>query len=175
MKKDNKESIRKELHELQSSLDPSKDTGGFRVPDHFFDTLPGNISNRLSTENEKPAFALPGLPTKRLVASLVSITLLAGILFSLFYLQRDQLNGYADADYDQLMLDYYAIQFDMDRSALYDFVLESGLTPEEILFELDRGEFIFGDDVFDEMLLEEIFEQAVYYGIESNYLLSSLD
>ncbi|TVR40737.1 MAG: hypothetical protein EA394_07330 [Bacteroidia bacterium] len=175
MKKDNKESIRKELEELKSSLDPSKDTGGFRVPDHFFDTLPGNISNRLSTESAKPAFVFPGLAFKRLIASIVSISLLVGILFSLFLMQRESLNGQADLDYDRQMQEFYSIQFDMDRSALYDFVLESGLTFEDILFELENGEFIHGEDVFDDMLLEEMFEQAIYYGIESNYLLSSLD
>ncbi len=52
-------------------------------------------------------------------------------------------------------------------------VLESDLSADEIMYELelyDANELNDYDDI-----MEMLFEEAGYYGIESSYLLSSLD
>ncbi len=171
MKKENKAQLIKELEELGSSLGPPGRDSGFRVPADYFERLPASIQDKgLKTREVSPVW-LSWLRPGKLVplgASLV-ILLLAGL--SILWIRDDSLNGQLAWEKDEASVEYLAM--DMDRPFLYEYVMDSDLTAEDILYGLEDGS-AFGA-VYDDDLLEELFEQSHYLGIDSQYLLSSLD
>lgn len=173
MKKESKEAIRKELQELGSSLGAVDSTPGFRVPDAYFDQLPNTIQEKVLEKTSPSAFNLPFLVYRRLVPVMAVLLLLAGIAFSLFMMRSEGIRDQLATDQLDAELEYFAYRTSMDHDLLYDLVLESDLTADELLFGLEPG-IAEGENGYDE-IMEMMFEDARYYGIESSYLLSSLD
>ncbi len=173
MKKESKEAIRKELQELGSSLKAGDSTPGFRVPDAYFDQLPNAIQEKLPVKTSPWVFNLPVLAYRRLIPAMAVLLLLAGITFSLFMLRSDGIGDQLAADFEAADLEYVVYQTGMDRGLWYELVLESELTADEILFGLETG-IAEAENGYDEMI-EMMFEDAHYYGMESSVLLSFLD
>ncbi len=172
MRKDNKEDINKELNELGSSLPRENKNAGFKAPEGYFDNLSGDILSRCREAEPKQVQGVPFAP-KQVLAVAASFLLLIGLTISLFFMRSDTVNDYAVMEEHVIDFEYFSFYSDLDRQDMYDMVLESDLSADEILYELelhDEGDL----DEYDEMM-EMLFEEAGYYGIESNYLLSSLD
>ncbi len=174
MKKERKEAIKKELQELESRLDTPGSASGFRIPENYFDSLPGSIQEKVLEKTSRPALSPSGVLYRRVVPVLAAVVLLAGIVFSLFIMRSDnEFRDHLVADDLVAEFEYLAFQPGFDHGLLYDVVAESGLTAEEILYDLDT-ELLHGENDYDEVM-ESMFENARYYGIENSYLLSSLD
>lgn len=173
MKKERKEAIKKELQQLDSRLGTPGNTSGFRIPENYFDSLPASIQEKVLEKTSRPALSLSGIIYRRVVPVMVALVLLIGITFSLFFMRGDYVRDQFVADDMVVGFEYFAFQAEFDHGLLYEAVAESDLTAEDILYGLDT-EFLHGENDYDEML-EAMFENAGYYGIENSYLLSSLD
>ncbi len=175
MQKENKEIIRKELRELGSSLPGEGKPSGFDLPEGYFESLPGIITARRSDSSEKKKLlTLPAATPRQALAWAASLLLLVSLTISLFFVGSDSMNGHYpyeaahEADFE-----YFSLRSDLDHKQIYDMVLETDLSAEEIMYGLEMDDVADAGD-YDEMM-EYLFEEASYYGIESDYLLSSLD
>ncbi len=175
MQANSEQSVRKELEELSSSLPGPAGNGGFGVPDRYFDTLPGLIQHRILEHRSHRLPALPFMAYKKLIPAVVVLLLLVSLTAGLFLLRNAAPPAYLAGEEMISEMDYLAMETGIDRGFFYDVVLESGLSADEILFELNGIHLLDADpDAYLE-IMEAMFENARYYGIESGYLLSSLD
>lgn len=172
MNKENKETIKKELQELGSSLGQKTKDTGFALPDGYFDELPAKIHERRHRPTERSLSEKPVSTPRRMLALAASMLLLIALGISLFLMQGDTGNDYMAYDEEMVDFDYFALQADFDQDVIYQMVLDSDLSADEILYDL-----YYADDGydFDDEMIEMIFEEAEYYGIETGYLISSLN
>ncbi len=175
MQKENKEIIRKELRELGSSLPAEGKPSGFDLPEGYFEALPGKIAARRGDSKEKKKLlTLPAATPRQALAWAASLLLLISLTVSLFFLGNDNMNGHSpyEAAYEA-DFEYFSLRSDLDHKQIYDMVLDTDLSADEIMYGLEMDDMADAED-YDEMM-EYLFEEAGYYGIESDYLLSSLD
>ena len=169
--KEPKESINRELQELGSSLEKLDKQAGFELPANYFEQLPGKIQDRVVRTGSQEALGVSTILYKRLIPVFAGVLLLLGLTFSLFLYERDGLNGYIAEEEGITEYEYLAYRPNFDRDMMYEIILESDLSADDILFNTENTIF---DDADDD-LLEEIFENARYYGMEGGLLLSYLD
>ncbi len=171
-KKEHINDIRQELKQLGSSLDPADKQTGFEVPANYFEQLPAAVQDTILQRQKKPAPDIATLFFKRVIPLTAATLLLVGAVFSLFLLQKDGLNNYYAA-YDQLPeLEYFVYNTEFDKNFIYQMVLETDIMADDLYFDQEFA--IFDDEEYVD-ILEEMFENAAYYGMESNYLLSYFD
>ncbi len=171
MSKENKEVLKRELQELDSSLGPPGRDAGFTVPEGYFGDLPDKIRDRTYGKTRQGVFRDPVVPPKQMLAWAASLLLLVGFGISLFLMRSDRLNDQIAFEEHAFDFEYFSMQPDFDQDAVYQMVLESDLSAEEIRY----GPDLYLDDADYDEMMEMILEEAGYYGIETNYLLSSLD
>ncbi len=170
--KDNKEALKQELEELGSSLGRLNKQSGYELPADYFEKLPSTIQDKIISKQSRPAYNIAAIFFRRVVPLTAVVLLLVGLVFSLFLLQQNGVNGYFASD-DQLPEAEYFVQHPgIDQELFFQMILESDIAVDELF--LDEDFVIFDDDEYDDML-EDIFEQASYYGMESRYLLSYFD
>ncbi len=164
--------IRQELKQLGSSLDPADKQTGFAVPANYFEQLPTAVQDNILQRQKKPAPDIAALFFKRVIPLTAAALLIFGAIFSLFLLQEDGLNDYY-ATNDQLPeLEYFVYNTEFDKNFIYQMVLETDIIADDLYF--DQEFTIFDDEEYVD-ILEAMFENAAYFGMESNYLLSYFD
>ncbi len=169
----NNPEIREELQKLGSLLGQQKPPGGFKVPEDYFARLPNAVQDKILQQKvHKQAVLNVGL-AKRLWPVLASVALLLGLTFSLFLIQRNGVSDYLASDDALYEMEYLINYHEFGQDIVYDAIMESDLTAQDILYDLDHDTFD-DPDAYDE-LMEQMFEKSNYYGIESSYLLSYLD
>ncbi|MDR4987366.1 MAG: hypothetical protein RG741_00830 [Bacteroidales bacterium] len=163
----------RELKQMNSRLGDHQDDSGFRVPASYFDELPQTIGERIRQQQEIPASSFPWLSYKRLIPLVAGVLLLGALMFSL--LLTDSTERYDDfyAMEQHIEQELFALYPGYEREFYYEVIMDSDITSDDILFELEFGIFDYSEDYED--LLELMFENAGYYGIDSRYLLSYLD
>lgn len=166
-----REEINRELHALGSSLEKHDKSAGYEVPANYFEQLPGKIQERIIQPASQPAYGLSSLIYKRLIPVSAAVLLLIGLTFSLFFYERNGLNGYMAEEDGIAEYEYFAYRPNFDRDIMYEVILESDLSADDILFNTESTIF---DDADDD-ILEEIFENARYFGMEGGMLLSYFD
>lgn len=170
--KENKKALKQELEQLGSSLGRSDKQSGYELPVDYFEKLPSAIQDKIISKQSRPSYDISAVFFRRVVPLTAVVLLLVGLVFSLFLVQQNGINGYFASD-DQLPDAEYFVQHPgMDQELFFQMILESDIAVDELF--LDEDFVIFDDDEYDD-LLEDIFEQASYYGMESRYLLSYLD
>lgn len=169
--KDTREIINRELQEIGSSLHNVDKHADYEVPSDYFERLPGIIQEKIIAADKKVEYSFSTIIYKRLVPLMVTAVLLAGLVFSLFFID-------GNSKYDKLGLDtgiqeyeYLAYRPNFDHDMVYEMIMESDLSADDILF--GSSSLLFDDA--DDDILEEIFENARYFGMESRLLLSYLD
>jgi len=100
---------------------PGGDKSPFRVPEQYFEDLPGRIRERISHESR---------PTVRLLAPRLAYAAMIAVLVTVGYLALRNLTGIfpeegLSADEAEYFIEYYAYEIDDD-------MLASALTEEEI-------------------------------------------
>ncbi len=175
MYKEDKEAIRKELQDMGSTLGDRDKSSGFQVPHGFFGGFHSSVQERISRHKRK-GYVIWGVPEvyyKKLVPVLAAVVLVVAIGIG-FILQRGDLfiDQYAADDY-MLEWEYMATHSEHDQMFLYYVVFESDISADEIYYGLET--IPWNGEALSEELMEAMFEQAQYYGIDSSYLLSSLD
>ena len=165
------EGINRELQDLGSSLEKRDKSAGFEVPANYFEQLPGKIQERIVQPASQPAYGLSTAIYKRLIPVFAGVLLLLGLTFSLFFYERNDLNGYMAEEEEIAEYEYLAYRPTFDRDIMYEVILESNLSADDILFNTESTIF---DDADDD-ILEEIFENARYFGMEGGMLLSYFD
>jgi len=181
MKKEKKHIIQQELSDMESSAlnrHNLQEQDGFRVPGDYFEQLPSMVQEKLLQQrgSRNPSFV--NIVYRRVVPVMSAVILLAAVAYGLFFYEHSDSDPFmALEDYPELQ--YLAEQPGFDDTFMMNAILESDLTADEILFMFDHGAAdveLFGDefDEYDE-LMEDIFEQSQYYGMESRYMLSYLD
>lgn len=174
MKKERKEILSDELRHLDSSLDMPGKMPGYQVPEHYFDRLPADIQQKIAEKSNRSTMPLPLMAYRRLVPVLGTLVLLAAVVMGVILMRSNGFDDHMAAADTPLEWTYFATENGYDRVLLYDLVIDSDLSAEEILFGMDTFT-ASTDKTFDDDILEEIFENAQYYGIEAGFLLSSLD
>jgi hypothetical protein len=170
--RDPREAINSELKELGSRLQKDEKQGGFEVPANYFEQLPGNIQDRIHQAESRKVYDFSTVLYKRLIPVFAGVLLLLGLTFSLFFYEKnDKLQEYSVNEESIAEYEYLAYKPSFDREMMYDVILESDISADDILFQTENTIF---DDADDE-ILEEIFENAAYYGIEGGLMLSYLD
>jgi hypothetical protein len=170
--KDPREAINRELQDLGSSLQKVEKQAGFEVPANYFEQLPGKIQDRINPTESKAEYGFSKVLNKRLIPVFAGVLLLLGLTFSLlFYEKNGKLQEYSANEESIAKYEYLAYEPSFDREMMYEVILESDISAEDILFQTENTIF----DGADDDILEEIFENARYYGIEGNLLLSYLD
>ncbi len=164
--------IREELKKIGSNLGHHGSDDGFRVPENYFSQLPNSIQDSIQQQRKKqPVFSV--IPAKRLWPVLASIVLLVGLTFSVFLIQRNGVNGLLAEEDPTYEVEYLINNPTFGQYLFYEAMLESDLTAQEIMYDMGPDDFD-DSDAYDE-LMEQLFEKANYFGIESSYLLSYLD
>lgn len=167
--------IKKELDDLGSHFSVSGKGDGYHVPDAYFGSLPSRIQDRIATSGSRstPGFAFDLF--RRVVPVAAAVLLVAAVVIGLFFFERNGATSYAEISLTDVDFEYISRYGGMEQALLYDMVLESGMSVEDILYE--TGSYPLSADspeVYDE-IIESIFDNAAYYGMESRILLSSLD
>ncbi len=173
MKTENKKAIQKELQELGSALNAPGKEAGFKVPEGYFDELPGKIQGRLEGSTNIVQFRKPVASSRQVFAWAASLLILVALGISLFLMRSDNDIDYVALDEQYIDFEYLQAQAYFDQDMIYQLIMDSDISAEEILYNMDAD--ILADDEFDyDEIMEMILEEARYFGIESEYLLSSL-
>lgn len=181
MKKENKHIIQQELSELGSKLgrlEQDEAQGGFRVPGDYFAQLPSRVQEKALQQRVSQSSSLVNIAYRRIIPVLSVVILLAAVTFGLFLYEGSETDPVLVLE-DYPELQYFAARPGFDESLLENAILESDLTVDEILYELDYDvteDELSGDEIEDyDKLMEDIFEKSQYYGMDSSYMLSYLD
>ncbi len=172
MRKETRENIRKELEGLSSSLRGPDGNSGFSLPDNYFESLPVNIQTRLKDERSSGPSVFSVFYYSRMVRAAAVFLLLIGIAFGFYMIRSGEYGTYSEYAGTYVDLEYFTDQSYLDHTLLYDMVFESDLTADEILYEFEIDAVLWD---YDDEYLEILLEDSRYYGIESSYLISSLD
>jgi len=164
--------IREELQKFGSKLGDLKPTG-FEVPEDYFARLPNDVQDRVLQQKPQQQAVFNILPAKRMWPVIASVFLFIGLTFSLFLIQRNGVSDILADDQATYELEYLINNPRFGQDLFYEGILESGLSAQEILYDIDDDDFE-DPEAYDE-LMEQMFEKANYFGIESSYLLSYLD
>ncbi len=164
--------IREELQKLGSKLG-NKKPAGFEVPEDYFVRLPNAVQKRVLQHKTQHQPVLNILQAKRVWLVLASVSLLIALTFSLLLIQRHNIPGILAEEDSMHELEYLINNPGVGQELFLEGMLESGLTAREIMYDMDY-EDIDDPEGYDE-LMEQMFEKAHYFGIESSYLLSYLD
>ena len=173
-KSDNKDpGIREELKQLGSKLGHNEPHGGFNVPEDFFAHLPNAVQDRISLQSNQPRPAFSFVTEKKLWPVFASVVLLIGLTFSIFLIQMNGVSDFIAEEESNYELEYLIDDPAFGQYLFYESILESDLTAQDILYDMDPDTFD-DTDAYNE-LMEQLFERANYFGINSSYLLSYLD
>ncbi len=169
--------IRQELHDLGSSLPGSSRDAGFGLPQGYFDRLPQAIGERIANKQNEQSHpwlvvVFHSLMQRKIVPALAVGLLLLGIASSLWFYGRTEGEYFADGlDFSTLEEFYSGIDPFFELAFYGDIVMESDLSQDDIL-EMTLNGSNFGEGYVD--AIEMVFEEAVYYGMDSRTLLTSL-
>jgi len=133
MKTNRSDQIRRELVEIGSHL-PQPSGKEFAVPEGYFDRLPGNIQERIAQRNTAKTRAFRFVsalkPAYAIAASLLLIITMSGLL-----LLRQSANDRNFLTADEIhAMDMFSLYAGLDPYFIYDLVLDSELTTDEIQF-----------------------------------------
>ncbi len=163
----------RELKQISSRLRDHQNDSGFRVPSAYFDELPQTIQKRIMQEQDVPSRSFSLLSYKKLIPLMAGVLLLGALVFSLFLMEKTDQDDDIFAMEQHMEREVFALYPGYERELFYEVIMESDITSDDILFELEFGIFDYSEDYED--ILEIMFENAGYYGIDSRYLLSFLD
>jgi hypothetical protein len=156
MEKASKEDIRKELSALGSSLPSEGKESPFRLPDGYFDQLPQMVQDKLATGRKVPVSWMPWLSPGRLQLGVVAMIVVAVLSFSLLFLQKGTENGVLFAAGEEESELFFTLYAGLDPFAMYDLVLETDITAEELYFGLEEPYDHPEEEAFMEYLYENV-------------------
>lgn len=150
MTKEPQENINRELSEAGSTLSSDRYRDGFTVPDDYFDTLPLRIQDKIA--GRKPIFYhVTALAIRRkaaflIVASILTFAAISGLLF----VRQGADNGQLALADDAFSMDLISLYSSLDPYFIYEAVLESDMTADELQFGLEVDE----NDAYQHELIE---------------------
>lgn len=125
--------IRRELVEIGSHL-PQPSGKEFALPEGYFDKLPGNIQERIAERNTAKTrvfrFVSALKPAYAIAASVLLIIAMSGLLL---LRQSSNDRNFLTAE-DIHAMDMFSLYAGLDPYFMYDLVLDSELTADEIQF-----------------------------------------
>ncbi|MBN1118195.1 MAG: hypothetical protein JXA77_13385 [Bacteroidales bacterium] len=131
----------------------------FKVPDNYFDYLPGRVLNKIKNEEQvikerKSIFVLIK-PQLALAASFIALFMLTYAGFSILIPDRDKNDELSQSEiYAELESELYNI----DENSLYEMVYNTNEPSKEILNDLSREEiieYLNSESSVDDILLTE--------------------
>ncbi len=173
MRKENRQTIHDELREMGCHLPEDGSQKAYKLPPDYFDTLPGIIQQRVAAERKPPVIWLYRLDYKKVVPLFAAAVVIVALSVGIFFHMGNQHNALLVVQEELPDMEYFANHFLYDKDFFYQVVYESELGIDEILYGLNDGDEIAGNGTYDE-LMEELFEEAQYYGMDSKMLLSYL-
>lgn len=152
-----REEINNELKSLGlRTLSAHKPFGQERVPDDFFDTLPGQIMQKIASEPAamgKPGFI--SFSMRRTLAYAASLLLLIGVGMGYWLMEnRSEMR----AQEDVFLENYFLNIADTDRGMFYDIIHSNGVSGDP--------QAVFPDDSYSEYLMEYLLDVAQFQGID---------
>lgn len=164
MENASKEEIRRELSDMGSSLPAGEKGFPFQVPEGYFDQLPHSVQDRLAARRNSVASWLPMLTPRRLQLAVASVALLAVLAIGLFLIQKETGHGLLFATEEEESEFFFSMYAELDPFALYDLVLETDMTADELYFGLGELQSDPDEEAFMEFLYENF--QAFEPGTE---------
>jgi hypothetical protein len=140
----------KELRDLAPGLEKLKGDNPFQVPDHYFETLPENISTRIhsTSSSTQGAFGFFTVPRLAIITAAVLLFAFAGYFFYLHVPAETYLTEAEQELYDNHLAWYSNYQTD----AYYDIIMEND-------YDTDTQEMVFDE----EEVLDYLLNYTEYY------------
>ena len=168
MQKEPADSILHELRELGSSLPGRCQHDDRTVPDGYFENLPARIQSQISRERERIAPQWLYKPVRTYVAALASLVLLTGIVGSIYFVSTSrQSDLFVSAD-ELFEMPFFASYANLNDMSLFDMLLETGITAEEILYGSATSDIFADEEITDDMLDYLLFNSM----FDSDHLVS---
>lgn len=156
MQKDPAESIQQELHELGSSLKMQDKQAGFSLPDGYFERLPYQVQARINSGDAETRWAGRFIPARKFVLAFVSVMIVVGISFSVYFFSRNAQQDYLLSADELFQMSFFNTYANLDAHYLYDMVLETNITADEIMY----GSY-FAETSVDHDLIFDYFDQVL--------------
>lgn len=158
--------VRQELKELGVDLPDSGRQSGFNVPEDYFESLPARIQEAVirkrAARSRIPFYQSVLRPV--FVASGIAL-LLASVAIFLLVRQSHEPFAWGDDIYSMDMIVMYA---SLDPQFVYDMVLDSDLTAEEIQYGLSHDYSGLDEDVIFDYLYNITDDWQVLIDIDIN-------
>lgn len=169
MKKAVKEDISGELAKLKSSLTADKRTGDFRLPDAYFESLPQRIqevvAGQQATKNSLPV--LSWLKRHALATAFAGLFGLAAIGFLWMNTRQDH---EPLLSMDELFeMEFFSLYANLDAHYLYDMVLETDLSADDILY----SQFTQGSTEEQDAIIDYLYNTYEHYSLDTDILITS--
>lgn len=166
MTKEPPENIRQELIEAGSTLSSGRHRDGFSVPDAYFDTLPQKIQEKIA-ERKPSDYRIPALTGRKkpvfvFIASVVAFVAITGLLM----IRHEADNGHLALTDDAFSMDLISLYSSLDPYFIYEAVLESDMTVDELQFGLEIEE----NDDYQHALNEYLEGISDYYWQDANVI-----
>lgn len=132
--------INKELRDLAPGLEKLKGDNPFQVPDHYFETLPENISNRIhsTSASTRGAFGFLSLPRLAIITTSILLFAFIGYLFFLNMPSEPYLTEAEQELFDNHLAWYSSYQTDV----YYDIIMDTDNETEIQEMEFDEDEVL---------------------------------
>ncbi len=173
MKNIEKEAVIKELSELGSTLDPRNKEETFTTPDGYFDALPSRIQERISGKTATARSFSTSFSVIRPAFAAAAAIFLVVLSLGIYLLKDGKENGQLaetwvdDELFGELYDDVFLLYADTDLYFIYNMVIESDLTTDEILFGITYEDTMLEHDA----LFDYVDNVVDYYGWDADMVL----
>ena len=149
--------MKKKKEDMDRVLRDIGENGGFRVPDSYFDELPGRVMEKIR-RGEVPASVPVAHMHRRRILSLAAAAVIT-LLFVTGFLLLQERNRSAREARATANVTAYLISGDFNEQTLYDFMEEENILPEMSAVTQDDDQIIdyLVNEGVDESLLAELY------------------
>ena len=126
MKKEKPDILKNELLDSAPGLLKVSKKNPFDVPANYFEELPQSVQHIKNMDAQKRHRSVFKYSTQRVLAYAAAVLVLFAMSISIVFLtQKDEINGFADIDYEYFE-SYFADLAEYDKSHYYDLLYSEG-------------------------------------------------
>lgn len=172
MNKESHKELKRELDELGSSLGTTSPFArhGFDVPENYFDSLPMLVQNRIQKQKETGSLVFSRFHGRLRPAHLIYTLAFVIILgLGILWLNQPRYVQYYAFD-DDTAIGYISHYAELDPHYLFQLVLDSGLTNEELQFGVSHSD----NDEYEETLIYYLHQMTEIDFLDPNDLINQI-
>lgn len=169
MKKAGKEDIYDELSELKSSLAADKLTGDFRLPEAYFESLPQRIQEAAASQ-QVIENSLPLHSWIRRHALAVTFAGIVGLTTIGFLWMNTPEEKASFLSMDELFeMEFFSLYANLDAHHLYDMVLETNLSADDILY----SQYAHNSSEEQDAIIDYLYNSIQHYPMDTDMLITA--